>query len=111
MRQSYTAVIERNFLWEGSFETEPYEAAWAAQAIFFVRVLEAEGPPQSSAVQVQISPEGMHWCDEGTLVDLPDKSGAVSFGRVSHFAGWLRIVGELPESVQLKVIVYLSLKA
>ena len=25
MRQSHTAVVERNQLWEGDFATEPYE--------------------------------------------------------------------------------------
>ena len=109
MRQSYTAVIERNFLWEGSFETEPYEAAWASQAIFFVRVLEAEGPPQSSAVQVQISPEGMHWCDEGTILQL-DPGTELSWARVAHFGGWLRLKGQLPAGQRLKIIAYLNLK-
>ena len=109
--ESNTAVVERNRMWEGRFETEPWETAWAHEAVFFIRALEACGSIGDTKARVQISPDGMHWCDEGTLIDLPDKSGAVSFGRVSHFAGWLRIVGELPESVQLKVIVYLSLKA
>ena len=34
VRQSYTAVVERNKAWVGPFETEPYEAAWATEAIF-----------------------------------------------------------------------------
>ena len=39
LRRSYTAVVERNALWQGDFATEPYEAAWASEAIFFVRAL------------------------------------------------------------------------
>jgi len=39
MRQSHTAVIERNVEWTASFTTEPYETAWATEAIFFVRIL------------------------------------------------------------------------
>lgn len=36
VRQSYTAVVERNRVWTGHYETEPYEAAWASEAIFFI---------------------------------------------------------------------------
>lgn len=35
MRQSHTAIVERDVLWSGTFETEPYEAGWAGEAIFF----------------------------------------------------------------------------
>jgi hypothetical protein len=42
MRQSFTAVVERNVTWQGEFAVEPYEAAWATEAIYFVRVLDAE---------------------------------------------------------------------
>jgi hypothetical protein len=111
MRQSYTAVIERNVEWQGDFATEPYEAAWASEAIFFVRALEVAGKVVAARpARVQISPDGMHWCNEGSALLLPDEPG-VTFCRVSHFGGWLRLVGELPEGARLKVIVYLSLKA
>ena len=39
VRRSYTATIERNVRWQGEFASEPYEAAWASEAIFFVRAL------------------------------------------------------------------------
>ena len=45
LRRSYTAVVERNALWQGEFATEPYEAAWASEAIFFVRALADAGNP------------------------------------------------------------------
>jgi len=107
--QSYTAVVERNVVWVGQFESEPYECAWAHEAIFFVRALEANGVPDGVHARVQISADGIRWCDEGTSFDLPS-SVDVTFGRVTHFGGWLRIVGELPEGAELKVIVALSLK-
>ena len=109
-RTSYTAVVERNRLWTGPFETEPYEAAWAHEAIFFVRALEASGGLADTSASVQISPDGMHWCDEGTLVHLPAEAGATTFGRVCHFGGWLRLAGRVPPGEQIKVIVYLVLK-
>lgn len=111
LRQSHTAVVERNQCWEGAFATEPWEAAWASEAVFFVRVLESSGSAVAAAARVQLSPDGMHWCDEGSALVLPDQAGELSFCRVRHFGGWLRLVGELPADRSLKVIVYLNLKA
>ncbi|MBZ0299265.1 MAG: hypothetical protein K8J31_05985 [Anaerolineae bacterium] len=110
LRESVTLPIERNILWTGPFATEPAEAAWAAEAIFFIRALKVEGKPGSTLAQVQISPDGMHWCDEGTTFPLPAVDDTVTFGRVSHFGGWLRLVGEMPPGAALTVIVYLVLK-
>ncbi len=110
-RQSYTAVIERNTVWSGSFATEPYEAAWAGEAVFFVRALEADGVPAGASARVQISPDGMHWCDEGTRLLLPAVSEAITFARVRDFGSWLRLAGELPPQARVRIIVYLTLKA
>ena len=109
MRKSYTAVIERNQIWSESFETEPYEAGWASEAIFFVRTLEASRLNGGLKAQIQISPDGIHWCNEGTDIYLSTVP-AVTFGRVRHFGTYLRLVGTLPEGLELKVIAYLSLK-
>jgi hypothetical protein len=109
MRQSFTAVVERNVTWRGDFAVEPYEAAWATEAIYFVRVLAAENVPPHSMARVQISPDGIHWCDEGTTVPLLVQEG-ISFARVNHFGGWLRLVGNLADGAHLTVIVYLALK-
>ena len=111
IRQSYTAVVERNRLWAGVFETEPYEAAWAGEAIFYVRALEAAGMPADVQARVQISPDGIHWCDEGTSLSLPAVPDGISCCRVSRFGGWLRIAGTVPHGAQIKVIVYLALKS
>ncbi len=110
VRQSSTVVVERNVEWRGDFSVEPVECAWAAEAIYFVRALAAEGVPSDAAAHVQISPDGIHWCQEGTQVALPTATGDLTFGRVTHFGGWLRMVGNLPDSARLKVIVYLVLK-
>ena len=110
MRQSHTTVVERNVEWRGPFESEPYEAAWASEAIFFVRTLAATGPRQApTSARAQISPDGMHWCDEGTQVQLPAEPG-VRFCRVRHFGGWLRLAGVVEEGDAYTVIVYLALK-
>jgi hypothetical protein len=110
MKTSYTNVLERNRKWDGSFATEPWEAAWASEAIFFVRALKVEGDLQGAVARVQISPDGLHWCDEGSQFALPDQENGVTFGKVAHFGGWLRIVGEIPPGAALTVITYLALK-
>jgi len=109
MQESHTAVIERNITWQGPFATEPYETAWASEAIFFVRTLAAEQLPPGTVARVQISPDGMHWCDEGSTLTLPTSAG-IGFARVRHFGGWLRLVGEVPAGANVTVIVYLVLK-
>ncbi|HET7265679.1 MAG TPA: hypothetical protein VFL28_13525 [bacterium] len=109
IHRGHTAVVERNVRWAGAFSTEPYEAAWASEAIFFVRTLEPGTLRTEAAARVQISPDGMRWADEGTAVPLRAGLG-VTFGRVSHFGGWLRLAGELGPGEALTVIVYLVLK-
>lgn len=111
LRESLTTLVERNQIWQGRFETEPNETAWATEAIYFVRALATERGTVGATARVQISPDGMHWCDEGSEIPLPSEPDAVSFVRLTHFGGWLRLVGELPQGTQLTVIAYLVLKA
>ncbi len=108
IRQNYTAVVERDSTFSGEFASEPYECGWACEAIFFIRKLETSGAVAGATVRVQISPDGMRWCDEGTTSCLTDAE--VDFVRVKHFGNWLRIVGALPEGTSLRAIVALSLK-
>ncbi len=110
MRHSHTAIIERDVTWEGRFETEFYEVGWASEAIYFVRVLEVEGAIGRGHAKPQISPDGVHWADEGTLMGFLD-SREVAFVRVARFGNYLRLVGELPPGTKARVIVYLSLKS
>jgi len=109
MRQSHTAVVERNVEWTGHFFTEPYETSWATEAIFFVRQLDADRFSTPIPLCVQISPDGIHWCDEGTEFPLTPNA-ELSWARVDHFGGWLRLRGELPTDQTVRVIVYLQLK-
>lgn len=108
VRQSYTAVIERNVVFEEVLTTEPYECGWASEAIFYVRKLEASGLEDQVVLWVQISPDGMHWCNEGTTLRI---TGAeVDCCKVTHFGNWLRLRGDLPVGARVKVIVTLALK-
>jgi hypothetical protein len=110
MRNAYTAVIARGELWQGSVQTEPYEAAWAGEAVFFVRVLEATGSGEAIA-KVQISPDGMHWVDEGGKLSIHAEAGHLSFERVANFGGWLRLSVVVPPSIGITVVATLALKA
>lgn len=112
-RNAYTAVIARGEWWEGQWQSEPYEAAWAAEAIFFVRVLKVRGaaaPGAQARARVQLSPDGMHWVDEGSVLQLPAHDGALVFARVANFGGWLRLAVELPPTLGLQVVATLALK-
>jgi len=107
--QSQAAVIARNETWTGTVATEPHEAGWAHEAIFFVRALhDAIGKPGTA--RVELSPDGMRWAPEGTVFDLPSKADEVTFARVVHFGTWLRISANLPDGASLVVLVTLQLK-
>jgi hypothetical protein len=111
LRESCTLPVERNETWEaGPFATETAECAWATEAIFFVRALRVSGDLSNVAARVQISPDGMHWVDEGTTLYLPTGTEEVTFAKVSCFGGWLRMVGEIPGGASITLIVYLTLK-
>ena len=108
VRQSYTAVVERNRVFSGKFATEPYECGWASEAVFFVRKLETGGALVGSILRVQISPDGIRWCDEGAIMTLTDAE--VDFVKVQHFGNWLRLAGDWTAGASANVIVALALK-
>lgn len=109
LRESYTAIVERSEELRGSFATEPYECGWAGEAIFFVRILERTGNLEGVTLHVQISPDGIRWCDEGTAITLGEEE--VAFGKVAHFGNWLRVAGVLPGDASMSAIIALNLKA
>lgn len=109
MRESQTIILERNVEWHGEFATEPCEVAWASEAVFFIRALEVVGIRARDSARVQMSPDGIHWCDEGEDIRLPTEPD-VSYCRVIYFGGWLRLAGQLRSGASAKVIVYLVLK-
>ena len=109
MRQSHSSAIELGTTWEGAFATEPQECAWAAEALFFIRVLEGSAPAGAVA-RVELSPDGMHWCPEGTELRIPAPAKETAWARVREFGGWLRLTGSLPPGTRLQVLVHLVLK-
>jgi hypothetical protein len=108
LRRSYTAIVERGLPLAGSFETEPYEAGWASEAIFFVRLLES-APGIAIQAHIEISPDGMHWISEGTELGSFSADG-LAFCRTVNFGNWLRLAGVVSGAAQIGAMVILALK-
>jgi hypothetical protein len=110
MRQTHTAVLERFGSFSQDFATEPYEAGWAEEAIFFVKIEEVDGAEPTLTGQVQISSDGMTWIDEGTPLPPITQAGAV-FARVRHFGNWLRLSCRVSgRDVKFQGMIHLCLK-
>lgn len=109
LRRSFTAVLEKNSTFRSDFETEPYEVGWAREARWFVNTLEkTEG--LTLRLTPQVSPDGLHWCDEGTAPLEIDRCGLVSMP-LENFGAWLRLKASLggPDGF-VRVLIYLALK-
>ena len=110
LRRSFTAVIEKNTTWNANFETEPYEAGWAAECRWFVRIMTIEGGDASLSITPQISPDGLFWCDEGHAPVVMIKPGVYSLA-LTNFGNWLRLRAEVGGTApSVKVMIYLVLK-
>lgn len=108
--ENITAIIARNERWSGEAASEPYEAGWAHEAVFFIRALKA---PLGRAARgwVEISPDGMHWVREGTEFQMPSDLDSIAAARISHFGNWLRVAARFDEGAECTVLVTLHLKA
>ncbi len=111
LRESHTAILSLGEDWKGKVATEPYEAAWASEALFFLRALRVEEAVDGARAAVQISPDGVHWVDEGTTLALPRRAGELTFCRVLQFGNYLRLRAELPAGAVCRLVATLSLKA
>lgn len=89
MKQSHTVVLERLKEIQSDFDTEPYEVAWADEAILFLQLDQVTGSGVAVTASIQLSVDGINWVDEGSRLGPIDRDG-LSFVRVSHFGGWLR---------------------
>ncbi|MEV0390454.1 hypothetical protein [Nonomuraea sp. NPDC050643] len=112
MRHALTAVLERNSTFTADFATEPYEAGWAAEARWFVKTLALEGEEPALELTAQISPDGLHWCDDDeSTARITTEPGLVSL-RVREFGHWLRLRATLRGGdPKAKVLIYLALKS
>jgi len=110
MRQSQSAVMERGVELETVHETEPFEAAWAGEARWFVQFYR-EAPGSTIEFRVQISPDGINWLDhEGVAPMTSEAVGFLSIP-VSHFGHWLRLRSEQKSGDTAPMLrIYLELK-
>lgn len=109
LRHSTSAVIARNELWTDSCTTEPYEAGWARELVVFARLLDFNGVSMPEA-RVEISPDGIHWAEEGTSFAMPERTGVTTFCKVSHFGNWVRLRCDLPNGTEAKVLISFHVK-
>jgi hypothetical protein len=110
MKQIHTAVLERFGTFSEDFATEPYEAGWAEEAIFFVRIDGVDGAEAALSGRVQISPDGISWIDEGTTLTPVRKPGLVC-ARVRHYGNWLRLACQVSgRPAAFRGTIYLCLK-
>ena len=103
-------AITQDVTWRDSFASVPQEAAWAAEAIIFVKAVAAHGATAVTA-KVQISPDGKSWVDDGASFTLPYSPDEVTFVRVRRFGRWLRIVGMLPPGADIQAQITIDLKS
>jgi hypothetical protein len=109
MRQSQTAVLERNTVLSGEFFTEPFEVAWAREARWYFQVLERTGNPEIS-IATQLSPDGLTWIDLDSTEVRPGDAPMTSWA-VTEFGHWLRLRGSVDgDGASVKVRIYLALK-
>jgi hypothetical protein len=94
MRQFQNSVLDFKLVVTGAYESAPLEAAWASEAMFFLRLEESRGEGFAFHARAQISVDGVNWIDEGT--EFPPLAGDGQYViRLKHFGGWLRLVGEV----------------
>jgi hypothetical protein len=108
--ENITAIVARNELWSGEAATEPYEAGWAREAVFFVRALK-QPKGKAPTARVEISPDGMRWVAEGSEFIMPADANALVAVRVKHFGNWLRVATRFEDGAECAVLVTLHLKA
>lgn len=84
-----TVVLERNTVARGELVTEPYEAGWAHEAIFFIHSLDELHSDWTA--QVQISADGLTWCDLDDGGENLKRTGVTPL-RINNFGTWLRLV-------------------
>jgi hypothetical protein len=90
MKQFNGSHLEIKKWFSGNFQTHPYEAGWANEAIFFIMIEHEKGTPQVTA-QVQISHDGVHWVNDGSEASTFTGQGLHALKVQPNFGNWLRV--------------------
>ncbi|MHA6691257.1 hypothetical protein [Devosia sp. A449] len=107
MLTSTVATLTRGEAWRLGDFSEPYEAGWASEAQIFARGLDDGG--HGGKAHVQVSPDGIRWCDEGSSLDLLPGEG-LSFIRLREFGHFIRLRVEMPVGAARAFLVTIALK-
>jgi hypothetical protein len=110
MRHFQNSVLDFKLRVISDYVSAPLETAWATEAIFFLRIEEAEPQTFRFSPGAQISVDGVSWIDEGTSFPCLSAPGQY-FVRLRHFGGWLRLIGRVEASTTgITLTVNLALK-
>ncbi len=110
MRLFNASHLEVKKIFDADFQTNPYEAGWANECIFFVMVEALSGKSPKMIAEVEISHDGINWVKEGTVSDPITKEG-LHFIRVKHFGNWLRLNCKISgEDPGFKLNIQIALK-
>lgn len=108
--ESNTFVLVRGEEWSGEATSEPLEAGWAREAVVFLRPLKLKGDAAAAEINVQLSPDGIRWADEGTTIPLGGEVDRVTFARIGHFGNWLRLRASFPDGAGAQMLATVHLK-
>ena len=109
MTSSQTAVVEQDAWLDGPITTEPFEAGWASEAIWFIVVLDTSGAEWIASPE--ISPDGSNWVTTPLSASLRFATVGVHALPLEHFGVWLRLNLEPNDaSARCKVRIVLTLK-
>ncbi len=107
MKQFNAAHLEIKKSFTEGFQTHPYEVGWADEVIFFIFVEQVIGSGVFNA-KVQISHDGIHWADEGTVFEPITKEG-LYFVKVTHFGNYIRLNTDI-EGAEFKLQIQIASK-
>lgn len=101
---------------DGKFETHPYEAGWADEAIFYIMVedIEQRGDNVSESepclkAHVQLSQDGVHWADDNTPEAVIRGKGLHIVKVAPDFGNYIRLRAEVSGG-SMRLNLYIACK-
>ena len=90
MKMFNDSHLEVKKYFSGRFETHPYDAGWADEALFFILVEKVNGNPVFTG-QVQLSQDGVNWADDGSAPVSFSGTGLHLIKVQPNFGNYLRL--------------------
>ncbi len=89
--ENVTAVLARNERWSGDAASEPYEAGWAREAVFFVRAIKRASSDQSRWLGWKYHLMACIGWEKERNSRMPSERDGIAIARLTGFGGWLRV--------------------